>query len=426
MRKLHLQIYLAFIAVVVVCVAVAMLVARAIWERDPRLPPFVRQVAHLIVDELPEGQALPGAFEARMAELRVQGTLWSAGGDRLAGGHPAHPLPDPTRALQWVEAHGLTGFTMRLRDGRMLTLTTEHEHLHGRGLPFVLVPLLLVVVMAAATWPIARRITARLEKLERGVERFGQGRLDTRVHVEGRDEVADLARAFNAAADRIDALIAQHKRVLASASHELRAPLSRLRMALELLLDPDDGLAPERRAELLDRSARDIEELDALVSDLLLAARLENPEVPRAFEPLSLDTLVAEEAERGGVPPERRTLEPIRGEGDPRLLRRMVRNLIDNARRHGGGEVELRLEPSDEAGARLTVLDRGPGVTTADAGRIFEPFYRPQGHAEARDGGVGLGLSLVRHVAEHHGGRVRYRPREGGGSRFEVELPGFA
>jgi signal transduction histidine kinase len=115
----------------------------------------------------------------------------------------------------------------------------------------------------------------------------------------------------------------------------------------------------------------------------------------------------------------------MRGEGDPRLLRRMVRNLIDNGRRHGGGEVELRLETVGEAGARLTVLDRGPGIASADAGRIFEPFYRPQGHAEGRDGGVGLGLSLVRHVAEHHGGQVRYRPREGGGSRFEVELPGF-
>jgi signal transduction histidine kinase len=107
--------------------------------------------------------------------------------------------------------------------------------------------------------------------------------------------------------------------------------------------------------------------------------------------------------------------------GEERLLRRAVRNLLENARRYGGDGVEARLDAADGA-VRLIVCDRGPGVPEAYRERIFEPFFRLPGHAE-REGGVGLGLALVRQIAERHGGEVRCAPREGGGSCFTLTLP---
>ncbi len=134
---------------------------------------------------------------------------------------------------------------------------------------------------------------------------------------------------------------------------------------------------------------------------------------------MDLLALVAEEGARHDV--------EVGGEavvttGDPRLLRRLVRNLLDNARRHGGeGPIEARVERSEHSGVRLLVLDRGPGVAEGERERIFEPFHRPAGSAETGQG-FGLGLALVRQIARAHGGEAQCRPREGGGTIFEVLL----
>jgi signal transduction histidine kinase len=106
------------------------------------------------------------------------------------------------------------------------------------------------------------------------------------------------------------------------------------------------------------------------------------------------------------------------------MLRRLARNLFENARRYGAGSpIEASVVAKTDATARLCIEDRGPGVPEAEREKIFEPFYRPAGIRESADGGVGLGLSLVRKIAEHHGGSVRCVAREGGGTRFEVQLP---
>jgi signal transduction histidine kinase len=232
------------------------------------------------------------------------------------------------------------------------------------------------------------------------------------VQVEGTDEVAELARSFNLAAERIERLVNAQKTVLASASHELRSPLTRMRMAVELLPGTD---RPELRARL----STDIEELDALIGELLLASRLDALDTLGSTEEIDLLALLAEEASRTGADV---SGEAVSIRGDPRMLRRLMRNLLENARRHAGGAtVEASVHALETGGVRLTVADRGPGVPQSERERIFEPFYRSPGAMES-DGGVGLGLSLVRQIARRHGGDVRYVPREGGGSCFQVEL----
>ncbi len=292
------------------------------------------------------------------------------------------------------------------------------------GLLILLLGLLFVAV-AAGSYPVARRLTRRLEGLQRGVERFGAGQLSHRVEMGGKDEIARLAESFNQAAERIERLVQSNRSLLANASHELRSPLARLKMALAM---QDTVADPGRRAELQQEMSRNIRELDALVEEVLLASRLDASR-ERDHEPVDLLGVLAEEAARVGAQVEG---EAVELRGDERLLRRALRNLLENARRYGGEDVDARLyrrvggksegtgEGVDEV--VVQVCDRGPGVPLEFRERVFEPFFRLPGHAE-RAGGVGLGLSLVRQIAQQHGGRVSVTAREGGGSCFEIRLP---
>jgi signal transduction histidine kinase len=274
----------------------------------------------------------------------------------------------------------------------------------------------LFAAVAAGAWPVVRRLTRRLEALKSGVEDFGAGQLHRRVDDGGQDEVAAVAASFNRAAGRIEALLRANQTLLANASHELRSPLARLKMAMAML---DEAPAAER-LRLKREIDTNIAELDALVEEVLLASRLDAQATLGPPQPVALLALAAEEAARVGA---QAGGDDITLRGDERLLRRAVRNLLENARRYAGEGVEVLVRHQAGGGAELVVADRGPGVPEAWRERIFEPFFRLPGHAE-REGGVGLGLSLVRQIAERHGGRARCEPREGGGSRFVLSLPG--
>jgi signal transduction histidine kinase len=186
-------------------------------------------------------------------------------------------------------------------------------------------------------------------------------------------------------------------------------------MAVELLADDN---RPELRASL----SKDIAELDELIGELLLASRLEALDQLEHVEEVDLLALLAEEGTRSGA---EISGQPATIQGDPRMLRRLMRNLLENARRYAAGPpVEAPLEPLEPGGALLRIADRGPGVPEEERERIFEPFYRPASLRNEANAGVGLGLALVRQIAQHHGGVVRCLQREGGGTSFEVELRG--
>jgi signal transduction histidine kinase len=276
------------------------------------------------------------------------------------------------------------------------------------GAHVVLVLGLLGASIALLAYPIARGLTARLARLNEGVRQFGSGDLATRVAVEGQDEVATLAASFNDSASRIEQLVRANQMLLANCSHELRTPLTRMRLAIEKL-EPGGAAG----AEL----ARNIAELDVLIGELLLTSRLDVAKRPDRIETVDLLALVAEEAahfdrEVSG--------DAVIVNGDPILLRRLVRNLLENARRHAGGATGIRVAKHPD-GARIVVEDTGPGIPTEDRERIFEPFYR-RGESGV-SAGTGLGLSIVRQIARVHGGDVSCAVRESGGSRFVVALP---
>lgn len=316
----------------------------------------------------------------------------------------------------WRGKRGIIGLT--LQDGRQLIGFRQGSGVRVlRHLRWLAALLGIGLAVGICAYPVVRTLTRRIERLQRGVAAFGAGDLSMRVAIEGRDEIARLAETFNVSAARIEALLTAHKTLLANASHELRSPLTRLRMAVEGIAGPD--VSAPKRAEI----ARNIEELDALVEEILLASRLQaDAAYELRLEPVDLVGLLAEacaehsadlSAEGGQIP----TVN-----ADARLLRRLFRNLLENAERHGGGEPAEVIVRKGATEAEIDVCDRGPGIPPTERERIFEPFYRARSVPESA-GGAGLGLALAKQIAERHGGRIACLPRTGGGSCFQVRLP---
>ena len=232
-----------------------------------------------------------------------------------------------------------------------------------------------------------------------------------RVAVKGRDEVARLADSFNRAAARIEELVNAHRLLLANASHELRTPLSRIRLGIELFQETGD---PKYKAEL----ERNIAELDELIDEILLTSRLDATRTLQTSEDVDLLALVAEECARYDIAPEG---EALTVRGDPRLLRRLVRNLLENARRHGSPPVRVELR-RDGGTVVLDVMDRGEGIPAAERERVFAPFHRLGSDGK----GVGLGLALVRQIARLHGGDATIAQRPDMPACFRITLPAAA
>jgi signal transduction histidine kinase len=412
-RRLYLQVYLAFLGILFLF---GMLVS-LFWYFAP---PGGRDLMLFESISAMAGEMLPAAdrpaaelraklerlgnhFAADLAVHDAQGRLLASVGEPL-------PTPSPDRTGSgWIHSRGSgAAAAFRLPDGRWLV--ARHQHRSGAQVLWLLG--LLAAAIAVGSYPIARRITRRLERLQSRVDELGAGDLSARVEVEGDDEVASLARSFNRAAGQIERSINAQRHTLASASHELRSPLARMRVAIELL-------GGDERPDVRARIGKDIEELDELIEELLLASRLDALDQLERNEDVDLLALLAEEGARSEAIV---TGEPVHIQGDPRMLRRLIRNLIDNARRYAAGSpVEASVTPHAR-GARLRIADRGPGVPEEERENIFKPFYRPHGMREGGDRGVGLGLALVRQIARRHDGDARCLPREGGGTCFEVTL----
>jgi signal transduction histidine kinase len=410
MKRLYVQIYLTIVGSLVLVV----LTAGLLWHFLAGVPPFGQpfEIAGEVLAEIVPPADAPvseqqQAIERWARRLNADLALYGRANEPLAAA--GRPLPAPRRGSQsggWLRTPAGFAVSIRLPDGRWLV-----ARLPAQRRPSALVIGLflgaIALVVALGAFPVVRRLTGRLERLQYGVESLGAGDLRARVKVEGRDEVARLAQSFNHAAGRIESLVDSHKILLAHASHELRTPLARIRLALELI-----DAAPERKLEL----QKNIAELDRLVDEILLASRLDATERLDICEQIDLGALAAEECARyDNCCVEGKS---VIVQGDPMLLRRMIRNLVENAELHGKPPIEVNVG-SQNGQAVLNVSDGGPVIAEEARERLFSAFYRVPGRNGSK--GTGLGLALVRQIVRRHAGDVTYNPDRG--SCFTVTLP---
>ncbi len=424
MKRLSTQIYF----VIILSLLVVVIVSALFWRRGPDRGATRQafEVAGELASVALAPQAAPPGEQqealTRLAErLKLNLSLFEADRRPIAAHGPLLPAPpDDREDSGWIYGRGGPAWAVELPDGRWLVARGRRRGPSHPALSALAFLGAISLLVALSTWPVVRGLTRRLEKLQQAVDKVGSGDLKARVPVEGRDEVAKLALSFNRSTARIEELVGSHKMLLANASHELRTPLSRIRLGLEML----DGTAdPARKAAL----EKDIAEVDQLIAEILLASRLDALEQLESLEDVDLLALAAEEGSRfddctvDG--------EPALIKGDPRLLRRLVRNLIENAHRHGTPPIEVDVRPDRTRGVlRLTVSDGGPGVPLAERERLFEPFRRGRASEPSpqREGGAtrgtGLGLTLVRQIAQRHGGDAVI-DGPSGTSRFLITLP---
>jgi signal transduction histidine kinase len=412
MRRLYRQFYLTIVASLVLVV----LFGGALWRFAPGQPrseePF-QMAGEMVATLLPpadQGAAMQQeAIDRLYARSKIDLALFDSNLRRIA--EAGRPLPKPRREKAgWLYGRGGPAWAIRLPDERWIVARVPGR----RGPPLLgIVAFLGSIALAVAicAYPLVRRLTGRLERLQEGVESLGRGDLGARVKVEGKDEVARLAESFNRAAERIEELVGSHKLLLAHASHELRTPLSRIRLGVELL---KEGADPKRKRDL----EQDIAELDALIDGILLSSRLDAVNSLDQREDVDLLALAAEEGARFESCSVSGT--PVLVSGDPALLRRMTRNLIENAERHGAPPIEVEVA-REGIQALLTVSDRGRGVAESERERVFSPFFRIAG--EQTPSGTGLGLTLVRQIARRHGGDALWVGTPERPSRIRVTLP---
>jgi two-component system sensor histidine kinase CpxA len=271
---------------------------------------------------------------------------------------------------------------------------------------------------------LAFHLTSPVRSLQKAVEQFGRGDLSARVGSTRRDELGQLARTFDRMASRIETLLAAERRLLLDISHELRSPLARLGVAVELARTGDD-LEPN-----LNRIQKESDRLNSLVGELLQVTRAEGDPNSLRRNPVRLDVLVQQlvedskiEAEARGCSLEYETREPVTVEGDPELLRRAVENVIRNAIRHSPKESPVEVSLLRNNGRVVVdIRDHGPGVPEEALSRIFDPFYRVENDRGRTSGGIGLGLSIARRAIELHKGTIRAK-NASPGLEVELDLP---
>jgi two-component system sensor histidine kinase CpxA len=282
-------------------------------------------------------------------------------------------------------------------------------------------------VMAAAVffcyW-LAMYLTRPVRILQKAVERFGRGDLAARSGSHRKDELGDLSRAFDRMAGRIETLLTAERRLLLDISHELRSPLARLAVAIELARSGDD------LDSALNRIQKEADRLNSLVGQLLQVTRAEGDPASLRRDPVRLDELVHQlvedssfEAQSHGCRVEYEESPALTVHGDVELLRRAVENVLRNAIRHAPPKTSVKVVLSASDGhAAISIRDYGPGVPEDALPRLFDPFYRVETDRNRTSGGIGLGLSIARRAVELHKGAIRAR-NANPGLTVELDLP---
>ena len=319
-------------------------------------------------------------------------------------------------------------------DGSIYTVVTtpRRPSIFGAlSLPAISLTILgiALVVSALTSWWLAEHLTAPIRRIQAGARALASENLDVRVSagLEGRkDELAVLARDFDAMADQLRANRSATTQLLRDISHELRSPLARMRVALGLARQPPTDLTRQ-----LDRLEREIERLDAMISQVLKLARLHGTDALLERERFELDDVIEEVVRDANFEGAVKNCQiALRGAannavlGSRELLRSAIENVLRNAVRYSPNDTTVEMQIARASrGLEIVIRDHGPGVPAADLERIFEPFYRV---AESRDrdsGGEGIGLAITSQVMKAHGGSARALNANSGGLEVRLSLP---
>ena len=425
MRSLFAKILLWFLATVLAAFAGFNLI-EARFDDAMRHAPMVRAF-RFQAREAREAYESGGAKALRWDLDRIQGIfqaeayLTDANGRDLVTGEDRGALIH-TGSWTWLRRNRSV-IARRTADGKYWFILSIPEAAVARSLlpPEQFLVLLAVLILS---YLLARYLTSPLRKLQAALERFGQGDFSARTGATRRDELGELARTFDRMAERIQNLVAAERRLLLDISHELRSPLARLSVAIEL------ARSGENRDAALDRIQKEADRLNLLVGGLLQSTRAEvDPGALRA-QRVRLDELLSDIVNDGSLEAAARGCSldldaqcPATITGDPELLRRAAENVIRNAIRYAPPQtsVEVRLSCDDHA-AHIHVRDYGPGVPEEALTRIFQPFYRVEGHRNRESGGVGLGLAIAQRAVELHRGTLRASNAHPG-LCVEIDLP---
>ncbi|MFY0571246.1 sensor histidine kinase [Archangium lansingense] len=443
--RLLLRIYLVGLAQLLL-IAFAFNLARKYAEEGNR-PRFSERAASYAVSSwalfLDQPEKLQEVVNEAGQQLRMQVTIRTADGQLIASNVSS---PRPPLSVEELR---------RLEQERMLS-NPEPPHLVRVAIPktgtmraYATIDLpkppgpppdlgiMLAVVLgctAITSIVFARSLAVPLQKLAEAARAFGAGTLNARTGVRRRDELGQVAEAFDEMAERITHLLRSQKELLANVSHELRTPLSRIRVALDLANEGDATLARESLADI----AEDLNELERLVSDVLTAARLDlaTEQTPGATPPLRRElveaqTLVDKAAARfrSTHPVHRLEVRVDEGtlpvlEADPVLLRRALDNLLDNAGKYSEPQTTVRLLARPlEHGLQVEVRDEGIGIDPNDLPHLFTPFFRSDRSRARKTGGVGLGLALARRIIVAHGGTLTLESQPDQGTTIRITLP---
>jgi two-component system osmolarity sensor histidine kinase EnvZ len=266
---------------------------------------------------------------------------------------------------------------------------------------------------------LARRITQPLARLSQAAASVGKGETPEWLPESGPQELAALARAFNLMARQVEELLANRTTLLAGVSHDLRTPLARMRLAVEMLAETSN-------AELVGQLLHDLEQMNRLIGALLDLSRGLGHEEKQAVDLMALAGELAADIRRGGARVECLSSAPCVVDAAPLALRRILSNLLDNGVRYGDGK-PLGIEwLQTEGTVRICVLDSGPGIPAAQREAVFRPFFRLEASRSAATGGSGLGLAIARQLAENNGWKLELLPRSEGGTEACLSLPSGA
>lgn len=282
----------------------------------------------------------------------------------------------------------------------------------------------LMAVVLALCYILAHSLTAPLRSLQSAVEHFGKGDFTARSNSDRRDEFGDLARTFDGMAKQIQSLLDKQRNLLRDISHELRSPLTRLNLAVELARSGSD------RFQALDRIERECSRLNTLVGELLALARIESRQSALQLATVRLDEMVADLIDICSLEASSRSCRlqlnsdvPVSIEADEELLRRALENVLRNALHHAPKDTEVRLTLNQDAETTsIRIRDFGPGVPSEFLSRIFDPFWRVDQDRSREKGGAGLGLAIARHAVQAHSGEILARNVDPG-LEVEIRLP---